>query len=72
VNSLANSTYLHIHTAAASAWSHVGRVEKNAYPTCKQAPKTVAKAKQNPILMSFMEILKPPHPHKEKKQFKLL
>jgi hypothetical protein len=30
--------------AAASAWSHVSRVEKNDYPTPKQALKNVAMA----------------------------
>ncbi len=33
--------YRHIHTAAVSTWSHVLRVEKNAYPTPKQASKTL-------------------------------
>ncbi len=42
-----DDTCPHIHTAAASTWSHVGRVEKISYPTPKQAPKNVATTKSN-------------------------
>ncbi len=44
-------TCFHIHTAAASTWTHVSHVEKNAYPTPKQAHKTVAVAKRNVLLL---------------------
>jgi hypothetical protein len=40
-------TCVYTHMAEVSAWSHAGGVEKKAYPTPKQAPKTVAKTKQN-------------------------
>ena len=40
----------YIHTAAASAWSHAGGVERNAHPTPVQALKNVAEAKQKLVL----------------------
>jgi hypothetical protein len=43
-------TCFHIHTGSACAWSHVGRVEKNAYATSKQTPKTIANPKTNAAL----------------------
>jgi hypothetical protein len=44
------SSYFHIHTEAASIWSHVAHVEENAFLTLKQKQKTVAKAKANAVL----------------------
>jgi hypothetical protein len=43
----ASCTWFHNHTAAFSAWSYAGHVEKNPYPTPKQAKKSNATAKCN-------------------------
>jgi hypothetical protein len=42
-----SATWFHIHTAAACAWSHVGRVEKNPHTTPEQAKKNIAGNKSN-------------------------
>jgi hypothetical protein len=38
--------YIHIHVHISSAWNHVGDVEKNGYPTSKQAKNQAANQKQ--------------------------
>lgn len=50
VNAKAVSTCPHIHTAAASTWSHVVLVEKNANATPKQKQKHIANPKSKAIL----------------------
>jgi hypothetical protein len=42
------STCFHTHMRAFCAWVHVGGVDKNQYPTPKQAKKNKANTKSNP------------------------
>ena len=54
--------YLHIHTAAACAWMHVGRVEKKAVATPKQEPKNVANPKSKRSQLQTCGRIKTPTP----------
>ncbi len=47
VKKKAIDTCFHMHTVTASTWSHVPRVEKNAYPTTQQAQENVATKKSS-------------------------
>ncbi len=67
MNSKADSTFLHIHILTSSTWCHVGRVEKNADHTTKQALKNVATTKSNhQLLQSYGKLENATPTQKEK------
>jgi hypothetical protein len=64
-----NNTCLHIHTKAVPTWRHVSRVEENNIPHRNRRRKTLQPQKAAAPSSSLVENLKPPYPHKGKKEF---
>ena len=53
VDKKAIDTCVHNHIVLAYAWNHVGRVEKNPYPTHRQTLKSKLKAKLSFLLIQI-------------------
>jgi hypothetical protein len=68
VEKKANDSCFHIHAETISTWSHVGRVEKNAYPTTKQTQKNGATTKSRLLLKQYYGTLKTATPTRRKKK----
>jgi hypothetical protein len=68
VEEKAVDTCRHTHTATACAWSHVVLVRENSCATPQQAKKSNANPKTSRLQLLSVAAVKPPTPHKERKQ----